>query len=122
MDLAVLPVDKDLNSKFGTTIWDLAPREKNPEMTISGVKLIVSRTNPGTGEQEWHITHTQKFGTYYADYSRQSYAVDSRPADCGGAVVCDGIIVGIHDGSFNDGNWNTFTLFGKEAFQFFKTL
>jgi hypothetical protein len=116
IDLAVIPVDENLNSRFGTSVWDLEPREKNPEMSIHGVKLIVAR------DDEWHISTTQKFGKYQEKYSRLSYAIDSRPADCGGAVVSDGVIVGIHDGSFNDGVWNSFTLFGKDSMYFFKTL
>jgi len=118
IDLAVIPVSLDFVSQFHSKVWDLKVDENGLKDPYFGVSLDVYR-----GIEGWCRSTTQRFGAFSEKHCRQEYGIDSLPADCGAAVVSsDNRMIGIHDGSNNDGVWNTFTYFAKGVGMWFKTL
>jgi hypothetical protein len=118
IDLAALPVDISLPTRFQTKVWDLKVDEFGLQHPPLGVSLDVFR-----GVEGWCRSTTQKFGFYDDKHCRQEYGIDSLPSDCGAAVVSsDNRMIGLHDGSNNDGVFNTFTHFGRGVGMWFKDL
>jgi hypothetical protein len=115
VDLMVKKVEVTTNSRFSTKLWNLDTIDRLPNLQLDGVELIIWRDG-------WWKTHTQRFGRFYSTASRQCYGVESAPGDCGAAVVQSGVMIGIHDGSENDGINNTFTLFSGPVLKWIKHL
>jgi hypothetical protein len=107
VDFAVIPVDINFNSTMGCKSFDFDSLFGRPMDTISGLQTTHERNGI------WYHSTSTKMGNFLASHSRLEYGCNSEPGDCGSPVYNQsGVLVGIHDGSNNNGETNTFCIFG----------